>query len=397
MKKYKQYIITIIIIMMLPILYKAFLKERETSYKVDGYDIKESFLVKNKTHQYTFFMKKGKEEYSYILKADLHKKGKIITNIKTIKKNDLTCIMPTYRENQAKQIYCRKGNIQVSNEILKENEDFQKIMKKEKIKESKESETKQDYKNLVVYSNNIPHDQAIILWDYKGIIILERNKNSYQKFLDYDLYDNLMATTTKRYYVMFENTSVNGIEKVHCYDLKKGKYKVITLKDKIEKNSYINGVVGDIIYITDQKKKKQYTLNVKKEELLEVGNPENGYIIIKDNQKETMKITDFFPQKQFFTGNPVKNKKISESENIQLEENIYYFQENNSFYQQIKGMNRVEQFNLENVVEWKIKEKEWILLQDDTLYLYQENLGLRKIVEYNELKYNYQNIYDLWK
>ena len=60
-------------------------------------------------------------------------------------------------------------------------------------------------------------------------------------------------------------------------------------------------------------------------------------------------------------------------------------------------MNRVEQFNLENVVEWKIKEKEWILLQDDTLYLYQEDLGLRKIVEYNELKYNYQNIYDLWK
>ena len=51
--------------------------------------------------------------------------------------------------------------------------------------------------------------------------ILKNNSYSYQKILNEDLYDNIMSTIVDKYYVLFENTSVNGIEKVYYYDLEK--------------------------------------------------------------------------------------------------------------------------------------------------------------------------------
>ena len=42
-------------------------------------------------------------------------------------------------------------------------------------------------------------------------------------------------------------------------------------------------------------------------------------------------------------------------------------------------------------------EDEIILLKDDTRYSYTEDNGLQKILENNELKYNYKNIYKVGK
>ena len=35
-------------------------------------------------------------------------------------------------------------------------------------------------------------------------------------------------------------------------------------------------------------------------------------------------------------------------------------------------------------------------MSNDTLYLYNDDIGLRKIVSNNEFKYNYKNIYNLY-
>ena len=296
-----------------------------------------------------------------------------------------------------KELYCLKGREQVSIEILKTDPSYQKIAKKKKMSIPEESTIKKEYKKVTVYEKNIPKDSVFLVWNYKGIIVFKQNEKKYYPFLDYDLYDNIMATTTDRYFVLLENTSVNGIEKVHCYDLEKDKYKVITLENKLSKESYINGVIGNKVYITDKKKKKQYTLDMKKENLVEVGNEENLYIKYVEEEKELWKKSDFFMNNQYFKGERIENNEITESKELIKENHIFYFREENTIYKQLENKNRIKLLELEEMNRWTLNQGDILVLKEDTLYLYQDTTGLKKILEYNELKYNNENIVYFWK
>ena len=68
--------------------------------------------------------------------------------------------------------------------------------------------------------------------------ILNNKELKYQKILNYDLYDNIMAVSIDRYYVLFENTDVNGIKNIYYYDSKNKKLNTFKLKEKLSKDSY---------------------------------------------------------------------------------------------------------------------------------------------------------------
>ena len=53
-------------------------------------------------------------------------------------------------------------------------------------------------------------------------------------------------------------------------------------------------------------------------------------------------------------------------------------------------------FELDNIKEWSIENNNIYSLSNDTIYSYNEENGLNKIIEYNELNYNYKNIYKVW-
>ena len=54
-------------------------------------------------------------------------------------------------------------------------------------------------------------------------------------------------------------------------------------------------------------------------------------------------------------------------------------------------------FELKDVDEWMVVGDNIILISDGIVYNYSDNTGLRMILESNELKYNYKNIYNYWK
>jgi len=400
MKKYKIYLIIAVIILTIPIIYKMMMQKKETAYKVGKYQVKENFHITNKKHYYDFSITNKKEQYSFSLETKMNKRTKIIKEIKTYQEKDITCIIPIYKKNIEKEIYCRKGKEQVSKEYLKEDESFNKILKKikkYKIPELTNCDTKKEYKNVTIYKKNIPDNHTILIWDYKGIIIINKEKETYQKFLKNDLYDNIMATTTNRYFVLFENTSVNGIQTIHYYDLKKEKYQTMKPDIMINKNSYINGVIDNEIYVTDRKAKKQYSINIKKETIKEIGNETMGFVKWKNNKKETVDKKAFLKEDQFFQNERIENKKVTDSSDLIKERNVYYYKEGNSLYEQIEKNNKVLLLEEENIEEWNVFEKEVLIRKEGSLYLYNDNYGLKRIIDYNELNYNYNQIYYVWK
>ena len=386
--------------MMIPIIIKTFQKKHNVEYKIGKYNINEKFYIEEKSHNYEFKITNKKETYSFILNSNVNKRKKIIKDIKIYKKNNIKCIIPIYVKDISKNIYCLENNNQVSNYYLKDNDNFKSIIedtKKYKVNLPSDSEKYKEFKKIKVYQNNINDNTAYIIWNYKGIYILKNNELKQQKFLNYDLYDNIMSTTTSNYFVLFENSNVMGIEKIHYYDIKNDKYKIFKLKDKISKDSYINGVYDDLIYVTDNKKKIQYTINVKKEKIEEVGKEELGYIKYTNNKKEEMNKSDFFMKEQLFDNEKIENKKITNSKDLVKEDQIYYYLDNNKFYKNINGYNSILLFELDNIKDWKINNKDLIIFVDDLVYIYNDELGLRKIIEYNELNYNYKNIVKYWK
>ena len=403
MKNIKKIILIIIIIFVTFCIFKVIKKEHTIKYKIDKYSIKEHFYISN-DHYYDLINKDKKNTYIYTLNIDLNKNKKIIKNIEEFKSNELTCIVSTYKKNDEKGVYCNLGKQQVSiNYLLNtNNSDFKKINKKLKkynLKFPKENNTKKYYKNLVIYQKNILDDHLYFIWNYKGVYVIGNNKVSYKKFLDYDLYDNVMDCVVSDYYVLFDNSSVNGIENVYYYDINKDKVTSFKLKQKLTKDSYINGVVEDLIYVTDRKQKKEYTVSIKDKTIEEIDNDQTKYLVYDNYKKKELSKSDYFMNDVFFDNNLIVDKKVTNSKELKKEYNYYYFIEENKLYKALDTVKseKILLAELDNIKDWLVKDREVILLVDDTIYSYTEQYGLRKILIANELNYNYENIYEMWK
>ena len=98
---------------------------------------------------------------------------------------------------------------------------------------------------------------------------------------------------------------------------------------------------------------------------------------------------------QYFDNEIIKNKKIS-SEDIIEDGSYSYYLENDTFYKKMKKGNKILLFNLDNISKWYIYNGNIIIIKDDELYIYNDETGLNIIAEYNELKYNKENIVEFW-
>lgn len=403
MKNFKKIIFVIIVVFIVLSITNYLKKEHTVKYKISNYDIKEHFYL-SKGHYYDMIITNKKKKYIYTINEDLGKDKKIITDIKEYKSNDLTCIVPVYKENITNNFYCLLNKQQVSANYLYDtnNSDFKKIYKKAKkhnIKLSQNNKSKKNYKNLVVYQKNISKDHFYFIWNYKGIYVVSKDEIKYKKFIDYDIYDNVMDCVVDDYYVLFDNSSVNGIEDVYYYDINKDKLDKFELKTKLTKNSYINGVVDNSIYVTDRKQKKEYAVKIKDKTITEVDNDQTKYLVYDNNIKKELTKSDYFMKDFFFDNNLIIDKKITKSKELKKEYNYYYFIEDSKLYKALdtNKTHRIFLAELDNITDWLVRDREVLLLRDDTIYVYIDGKGLRKILTTNELKYNYKNIYDLWK
>ena len=394
----KKAILIIVVLLLLYgtyLLYKHSIKEYKLSYKISKYKVEEHYY-KTTNHEYDIKIEKNKKIYTYTLENNFNKKKKIIKDIKTVKKDNISCIIPLYRKEIDLDVYCLLDNKQVSIDYLKKanNESFKSIqnkIKKYKIKYPSSTDTKETYQKVTTYNNNIEDNQIYYIWDYKGIYIIEKDNNNYQEILSYDLYDNIMSCIVNGNYLLWENTSVKGIDTVYYYNHKNKKLKKIKLEKPISKDSYINGVINNKIYITDRKKKREYVFDMNTLKLTPIDSDGTKYISYLNNKKKEYSKSDFFMNDQLFIKQE-HNSKIDKDGWVS-NRNFYYQEENKIV--KVQNNNTVLLLELNNIKEWQIVGVEIILLREDTIYAYNEKKGLRKIVEEKELNYNYENIYKI--
>ena len=401
MSKLKRIIIVIFLVIIIYGCYKILIVEHEFTYKINKYNIREHFYINN-SHHYDMTITKNKYNYTFTLDKNLSKQKRIIKSIKAYKSNNLVCIVPIYNKDIDLNIYCNLDKEQVSNDYLIKtyNNEFKVIkkkIKKYKIKLPSSSSVKIDYKKIKVYQKNILDKDNYYVWNYKGVYSLNNSKLNYKKILNYDLYDNVMATTVKNYYVLFENNSVNGIKKVYIYNNKNNNLTSFKLDKVISKDSYINGVVDNLIYVTDRKQKKEYTIDIFSKKIKQVDN-NLKYIVYENNEKKKISKSDYFMEDQYFD-KFIRDNKITASEQLIKVGNYYYYFENSKIYKVLDTNKKYRTLLLEltDIKEWHVYDDKIIIMAGDTIYSYTDKYGLRKIIKSNELKYNYKNIYKVGK
>ena len=406
-KKYvkliKLIIFIIIVILLIMLIHNSIKTKHNIKYKINNYNIEENFLVKNNKHYYSLKISDKKNIFIYTNNVNYHKRKKIIKKII----NHNNCIMPIYKDKSNGEVLCNYNNEITSLYYIKidNNKNYNKIVKKFKkdgydIKINN-SEKVNKYKKLLIYKDNISNNETYTLWNYKGLYVIKNNEFKYKKLLKEDKYENDLASLVGKYYVFVDtNNKYNGF-KLYYYDIEKDKIQIFDkTKYKIDDDIYFSGIYDNKLYIYDKRYKNQYRFDPYKDELKKVGNKAKGFYLLKNNELELVNYYEFKEIIYFNTVNDEKVNKLYDVKDIYLINDYYYIYSNDGYFYKVykNDIKRsIKLFKIDNIKSFIIRNNKIIILLEDNLYIYNSYNGLKNIINYEELKYNYNNIYDYYE
>ena len=400
----------------------VFTVEKNTNYtlktKDNSYNISEHLEVIDDISYYNIgITDRDGQAYTVFLQKNLNKQTEIIRDIKTFKSNNLSCIFPVFRRNITGNVTCLYDGEAVSYDYLKQinNEDIKVIINE--LKEQKYNHNSWDEKNssieklysqgrgIEVYKDNILKDYIFLIWRYKGLYILNNEELLIKDYLAKDVYDNSLSAIVGRYYVTaYKNTDTFKVSELIYYNTKDlGKGEII-LQDATSSEIYFNGVVDNVLYMTDVGNKKQFSISPSLEKATEIGNVDEGFITFVDGEKKVVSANEFLSEKVYFSNAVVSNKKISnkygKDKKIKKDGAFYYFKTNSGkFYRShVDSPDKAEVlFQFSNLIDWKVKNGAILFADGDMVYFYNEDTGILPIANNKELLYNNNNIIDFWK
>ena len=151
----------------------------------------------------------------------------------------------------------------------------------------------QSYEKITIYPNNIIDNHHLVLTNYKGIYLVNPslgNKMENIELFESDVYKRPISMIFKNYYVTADYNQQYRFNKIITVDLTNNKTKEIHCGSEISFDSYIQGTHDNSIFIFDRNSKKQYEIDLKKGNFLEVGNEISGIKQESKQVKQQLKI-----------------------------------------------------------------------------------------------------------
>ena len=184
------------------------------------FDVKEEF-INNK-----YFFEVKIDDYKFIFDENniFNKKRNVIKSIEYTSDNNLSCIYPVYEDNDSRIICSDKSNI-YSYESVKNNDlvvNFVNVLKDKSYNSYTfvTPEYESNDSKIQIYHKYI-EDEKINLWNYTGVSVIDNDRQADTEVLDFDRYDNTLATTVGKYYVMpiYLNNKLFEVNKFYILNL----------------------------------------------------------------------------------------------------------------------------------------------------------------------------------
>ena len=88
----------------------------------------------------------------------------------------------------------------------------------------------------------------------------------------------------------------------------------------------------------------------------------------------------------------------NERKDLTYENGYYYMIKNGDFYRIDSKYSSFEKlFHFPSISTYQVHNDMVLFVVDNTLYFYSDSIGIKKILEYDELRYNYENICDFYQ
>lgn len=412
----KKMITVVFILGALSLLYQFFvlfiMNNHEASYSIktseNSYMIEEEYNKKGGFNIYYLKIEdKNKKVFVASYDKNLNRQSRIVKDVIEYKNNNLYCIAPVLKDKEIENISCLFNDKQVSLSYLHqigntEVDSFISTLKKDGYNVNDEIDKST---NVIKTENNISiydeldEDMFVTIWGYKDLYILNNQNITDKDLLSKDSYFNDYGILCGKYYVVMNSDDSDFIS-FYVVNIKDGGKAKIDFDYAISKNSYFNGIYDGKIYLTDIGYSRQYIINPATEKIEEVGTSKES----KYYDGETLKSVDISyltNEKKYFVDKKLDDEVTSKYKDYPLIEsygNYYYLDSDGSVYQIVGDYfdYKVLLFKFDDFKEMKLVNNNIYGISKDTIYMYNNAIGLRKVATYRELNYNYKNMYDIY-
>ena len=412
----KKMVTVVLLLGAIALIYQFFvscvISRHDAAYSIktsdNSYMVKENYKKEKSFHMYSLLIEdKDKNVFAAIYNVDLNRSSRIIKDVKEYSDGNLICIAPILKDKKIENLSCTLDKKQVSVSYLHQigNTSINKFV----------DNLKQDgytFNNEIDLNNNISSTTSnistfdnlddnlyVTMWGYKGIYLLNQNKIEYKDYLSKDSYFNTYSILCDKYYVSLD-TDESEIGAFYVANIKDGGKAHIDFDFSLSKNSYINGIYKGKIYITDIDRRVEYAINPATEKIEEVGSGKKSKYFDGESLNE-VDISELVNEKKYFIYEKIYEKISSKYSGLNLiysHDSYYYKDSNNNVYQVLKDFPdyKILLFKFDDFKEMKVVNNNVFGIVGDTVYMYNNNIGLRKVAQNRELVYNYQNIYDIY-
>lgn len=352
------YLIILLLIML--IVFFQIPKNYNKKYKIDNYEIQESFNSKSKRYNITLVKDDKIFDYNFTNK---YIGKKIIKNIEEITSDNTYCIKISLKKNDD-VIKCINdlGNIDYH---LVSDIDF--------------SNYKKNIDNLNKQIDNITLynlvNKSYLIWNYNSFKYIYNDEVTNFNLFNSDYYNISLATKINDYLVIPNYDSLYNFKELILINLKNKSKDTWKLNYDVSFESYVLGTYKDSIYLVDKKNKVEYELNIKKREMNIIGTEERDGKILIDNKFEKISMYKLV------------NNILSFENNYDQE----FIIDNNNLY--LKTNNTKELISNKNISKIIYQNNDYVYyLVSDTLYYYDYSLGEVRVMKNFEWNFNSNNI-----
>ena len=249
-------------------MFNVFSKGYKIEYKVDGFNILEQRIkrTKGEIDNYYFEIKTNDNLFNFQTHLSINTTEKVINKIAHYKDDYIECILPiTKKDTAISDFQCiMGGNYYNYNSIIGQNNKLDKFVElyshyRESFK-ANDNVIESDSK-ITVY-NNFEDNLYLGLEYYKCVYSLNKKGYTNIGLFEKDIYTKDISTFVGDYYVVADYTKDYGFHKFYLINLLNNRKSIITSDNEISMYSYIQGNVGDSIYLIDITNKLQYEIDL---------------------------------------------------------------------------------------------------------------------------------------
>lgn len=414
-KLLKLLLLLFIFYLLFQFIFNIFSTGYKIEYQIDEFEVTETITkkIKGEHDNYYFEIKKGDSIFGIQTYQKLNISRKIIKEIKYYQDDEYECILPITKNNTLiTDMICLNNGIYYYYHDIKGNDSLlDKFVSTIEIYDGTIYNLNEDVKKennyITVYQFNIP-DLYMVLESYKGIYFINQKDGYIAKDLfTKDTYTKEIHTFIKNYYVTADYSQNFEFHDFYIVNMKDYTVYKITSNNAISFYSYIQGIVGNSIYLIDTSSKKQYEINIKTKTVIEVGNEKTGIKNYQNGQWTEGNIYDAINNELLFTSqeqistefNGINYAKVDK---IGGEKSGYYY-----LYENTKNGYNVYRVNVQNnnlkTYLFKTNNIDRIIYDEDKIYFqydsyircYQDTIGVKNIAKNKEISFNSSLIFDV--